>query len=242
MNLIYSLNTNNLKYGYDKDNLNKLLKSYELSIKLAKQYHNIILYTDPYGYERLGHLVNDVKLLKKDKNYLWSEAKFEALSNEPINSIIIDGDIFLESKLKYDESGVIFDNYDSENVIDFYYSKAIEDFNTHSIIDVFPYWKSDCKKAINIGILGFFDNELKSEYLKYYYQIKDWYFTKYPNKLHKRLDTMIIGQYSLGCLLDAKNIKEQPLAITNDYSHFHGGIKYEKFFVKMVDSYLKYNL
>jgi hypothetical protein len=242
MNLIYSLNTDNLKYGYDIDNLNKLLKSYELSIKLANRYHNTILYTDDYGYKQLGHLVNDVKFLNKDTNYLWSEAKFEALFNESIDSFIIDGDIFLESKLNYDTNGVVFHNYDSENVIDFYYSKAISDFNNHSIIDVFPYWKTNCKKAINIGILGFFDTELKREYLDFYYKIKDWYFTTYPTKLHKRLDTMIIGQYSLGCLLESKNIKEQPLVLTNDYSHFHGGIKYENFFVKMVDSYIKNEL
>ena len=80
MNLIYSLNTNLLKYDYDKSNLDKLIKNYELSIKLAKQYHNIILYTDEYGASKLGGIVDDIQFLKKDKNYLWSEAKFEALS------------------------------------------------------------------------------------------------------------------------------------------------------------------
>ncbi len=242
MNLIYSLNTNLLKYDYDKSNLNNLIKSYELSIKLAKQYHNVILYTDEYGASQLGNIVDDVRFLKKDKNYLWSEAKFEALLEIEKDSFIIDGDIFLNQKVKYDTNGVVFHNYDSENVLEFYYSKSIIDFDNHNIFDVFPYWKSDCKKAINIGILGFFDDDLKSEYLKYYYQIKDWYFTKYPKQLHKRLDTMIIGQYSLGCILDSKNIKEQPLAITNNYSHFFGGIKYEPFFVKMVDSYIKNEL
>ena len=242
MNLIYSLNTNLLKYDYDKSNLDKLIKSYELSIKLAKQYHNTILYTDEYGASQLGNIVDDVKFLKKDKNYLWSEAKFEALTDVNTDSFIIDGDIFLNEELKYEKDGVVFHNYDSKTALEFYYSKTIEDFNNHSIIDVFPYWKTDCEKAINIGILGFFDNELKSEYLKYYYEIKDWYFRKYPTILHKRLDTMIIGQYCLGCLLNVKNIKEQPLVVTNNYSHFHGGIKYENFFVKMVDSYIKNEL
>lgn len=242
MNLIYSLNTDLLKYDYDKSNLNNLIKSYELSIKLAKQYHNVILYTDEYGTNKLGKLVDDVKFLKKDKNYPWSEAKFEALLNEGKDSFIIDGDIFLNEKLKYDSNGVVFHNYDSENVLEFYYSKSIIDFDNHNILDVFPYWKPNCKKAINIGILGFFDDDLKSEYLKYYYQIKDWYFTKYPKQLHKRLDTMVIGQYSLGCILDSKNIKEQPLSLSNNYSHFYGGIKYESFFVKMVDSYIKNEL
>ncbi len=242
MNLIYSLNTDLLKYDYDKFNLDKLIKSYELSIKLANKHHNTILYTDEYGASQLGDIVGSVKFLKKDKRYLWSEAKIEALSNEPIGSFIIDGDVFLDSKLKYDTEGVVFNNYDSESVIQFYYSKAISDFNNHSIIDVFPYWKTNCKKAINVGILGFFNAELHREYLDFYYKIKDWYFTKYPAPLHKRLDTMIFEQYSLGCLLESKNIKEQPLAITNDYSHFCGGIKYENFFVKMVDSYIKNEL
>lgn len=242
MNLIYSLNTNLLKYDYDKSNLDKLIKNYELSIKLAKQYHNIILYTDEYGASKLGDIVDDIQFLKKDKNYLWSEAKFEALSKIGKDSFIIDGDIFLNEKLKYDSNGVIFHNYDSESAIEFYYSKSILDFNNHNIADIFPYWKTDCKKAINIGILGFFDDDIKSEYLKYYYQIKDWYFTKYPIRLHKRLDTMIIGQYSLGCILDSKCVKEQPLSITNDYSHFYGGIKYENFFIKMVDNYIKNEL
>lgn len=242
MDLIYSLNTNLLKYDYDKSNLDKLIKSYELSIKLANKHHNTILYTDEYGASQLGNIVGDVKFLKKNKNYLWSEAKIEALSNEPTGSFIIDGDIFLDSKLKYDIDGVVFHNYDSENVIEFYYSKAILDFDKHAIIDVFPYWKPNCKKAVNVGILGFFDDTLQREYLDFYYKMKDWYFTKYPTKLHKRLDTMILEQYSLGCLLESKNIKEQPLTLTNTYSHFYGGIKYENFFVKMIDSYLKYNL
>jgi hypothetical protein len=242
MNLIYSLNTDNLKYKYDTDNLDKLLKSYELSIKLSSQYHNIKLYTDEYGADKLGNFVDEVRFLKKNKNYLWSEAKFEALSTESIDSIIIDGDIFLDSNLKYDNDGVVFHNYDSQSVIDFYYTSAILEFDAYNIIDVFPYWKTDCKKAINIGILGFFSEELKKEYLDFYYKIKDWYFTIYPTKLHKRLDTMVIGQYSLGCLLDSKCVKEQPLETTNNYSHFHGGIKYENFFIKMVDSYIKNEL
>jgi hypothetical protein len=242
MNLIYSLNTNLLKYDYDKSNLDKLIKSYKLSIKLANKHHNTILYTDEYGASQLGSVVGDVKFLKKDKNYLWSEAKIEALSNESIGSFIIDGDVFLNSKLNYDTNGVVFHNYDSESAIDFYYSKAVSDFDNHSIIDVFPYWKPNCKKVINVGILGFFDDTLQKEYLDFYYKIKDWYFTKYPNKLHKRLDTMIIEQYCLGCLLESKDIKEQPLALTNDYSHFYGGIKYENFFVKMIDSYIKNEL
>jgi hypothetical protein len=122
MNLIYSLNTSSLKYDYDKSKLDKLIKCYELSIKLSNKHHNTILYTDEYGAEQLGNIVDDVKFLKKDKNYLWSEAKIEALSNEPIGSFIIDGDVFLDSKLKYDTDGVVFHNYDSESAIDFYYS------------------------------------------------------------------------------------------------------------------------
>ena len=242
MNLIYSLNTDLLKYDYDKNNLDKLIKIYELSIKLSNKHYNTILYTDEYGASQLGNTVNDVKFLKKDKNYLWSEAKIEALSNEPIDSILMDGDIFLESKLDYINEGVVFDEYDSQNTIDFYYSNTVKDFDKYAIKNVFPYWKTDSKKVINVGILGFFDNDLKTEYLNYYYKIKDWYFTNYPIKLHKRLDVMVIEQYSLGCMLESKSIKEQPLKIANDYSHFYSGIKYQTFFIKMVDSYLKNNL
>ena len=136
MNLIYSLNTNLLKYDYDKSNLDKLIKNYELSIKLAKQYHNIILYTDEYGASKLGGIVDDIQFLKKDKNYLWSEAKFEALSKIGKDSFIIDGDIFLNEKLKYHSNGVVFHNYDSESAIEFYYSKSILDFNNHNIYDI----------------------------------------------------------------------------------------------------------
>ena len=242
MNLIYSLNTDLLKYDYDKSNLDSLLKSYELSIKLAKKYHNVILYTDEYGAKQLGNSVDDIRFLKKNKNYLWSEAKMEALSESGNDSIIIDGDVFLNEKLKYNNEGVIFHNYDSEFTLEFYYSKPILDFDKHNIADIFPYWKPNCKKSINIGILGFFDDDIKSEYLKYYYEMKDWYFGIYPKQLHKRLDTMMLEQYSLGCILDSIIIKEQPLALTNDYSHFYGGIKYETFFVKMVDSYIKNEL
>ena len=65
MKIIQSLSTTRIN---DETYIQKILDIYQCSIKMARRFHPITLYTDERGANELGHLVDEVKFLKKDKN------------------------------------------------------------------------------------------------------------------------------------------------------------------------------
>ena len=73
MKIIQSLSTTRIN---DETYIQKILDIYQCSIKMARRFHPITLYTDERGANELGHLVDEVKL-----NQIVYESKF---SFEPI--------------------------------------------------------------------------------------------------------------------------------------------------------------
>ena len=239
MRIIYSFNTGIEEDYFKGDNLENNFKFYELSIKLARQFYPVTLYTDEYGAERLGHLVDEVKFLKKNpENYIWSEPKFEAISRENGDFLHVDGDLFITEPFNLPDADLYFDHIEYQ-LYDFYYKDNLINFDKHGIKEVFPEWTKEYTGAFNIGILGFKTEEIKNIYLDRYYSMKDWFFNHYPLKDEAKIPSMTIGEHGLTCISDAFEWDSVPLNEHNNYLHMYSGRKHLKGFVRLVESQLK---
>ena len=124
-----------------------------------------IVWYETYWGTKNSWFVNDVTVFFNHKN------SYLQIDNSSIN---ITWDIKSDLLFEIINTLISNDNYDINDKdilikpLNYVFNDIIYDFNNHNIADIFPYWKTDCKKAINIGILGFFDDDIKSEYLKYY--------------------------------------------------------------------------
>lgn len=239
MRIIYSFNTGIEEDYFKGDNLENNFKFYELSIRLARQYYPVTLYTDEYGASRLGHLVDEVKFLEKDpSNYIWSEPKFEAISRETGDFLHLDGDLFIVKPFNKPDADLYFDHIE-HGLYEIYYKDNLENFDKYGIKERFPEWSKEYTGAFNIGIMGFRNDEIKNIYLDRYYSMKEWFFNEYPLRDETVLASMTIGEHGLSCLSNEYGWESVPLIEHNQYLHMYSGRKHLKGFVKMVESQLK---
>lgn len=242
MRIIYSINT-----GIDSDyfngrNLENNLLFYELSMKLARQFYPITLYTDEYGASRLGEFADEVKLLNKDPEfYIWSEPKFEAISREEGDFLHVDGDLFIQKPFDLPYGDLYFDHIEY-NLYEAYYKDNLNTFDEYGIGKVFPEWTKEYSGAFNIGIMGFRTNEIKELYLDRYYKIKEWFFNEVPPYIRDSaiVPSMTIGEHSLSCISKGHNWVSIPLNEYNGYLHMFSGRKHIPMFVELVKYRLKY--
>ena len=98
MKIVQSLTTT--PYLRTESYIKKQLQLFECSIKMARRFHPVTLYTDERGANELGHLVDEVKFLEKNTdNYLWCEPKFEVFKRETGEFTHMDGDVFISEPL-----------------------------------------------------------------------------------------------------------------------------------------------
>ena len=103
----------------------------------------------------LNTKADEVKMLKKDpENYIWSEPKFEAISNETGNFLHVDGDLFITKPFILNDSDVYYDHTEL-TLHEYYYKENLKNFTDYGIDKVFPEWSSKYLGAFNIGIMGF---------------------------------------------------------------------------------------
>lgn len=151
---------------------------YTLSVIFAKQQgFDIVLHTDTLGQKLLGHLPYNQIYTTLDKipsnipTMIWAYGKFQALKEEPLGSIHIDGDVMLTSKnlveaLNFGSNDMIIQN------IEWAYNHMLDYIQRYQYC---PMEYLSTKHAYNCGIIGINNNKLKREYL-------DFYFT-YTNRL-----------------------------------------------------------
>lgn len=147
------------------------------------------------------------------------------------NDIITDPDIVLHKKLNIPPD---FDVYIDRN----HFRKVVKSsyyglFERYKQLPVDNFFQT--KHHPNVGFLYFKNLELKEKYLTLYYKLKDW---TYNNLEFNALDSTIIGQQSLGYLINEYNYKPCYLneVIGNDYSHYIGDIKYKLNFKQIYKS------
>lgn len=236
---------------------------YTLSVLYAKSIGlEIVLHTDSLGKSLLSHLPYDAiyttlnNIPDSIPTMVWAYGKFEALKNEPIGSIHIDGDVFLKKpeiikELNFDSSDVIIQN--SEGMGE-HYKDPEKQLIKHGIISD-NFLNTDF--AYNCGIVGFNNAKLKNQYLNFYLDsinkvsnvrsiknmmLNDRYFcVDLPLEQHSL--AVLCQKYKVKELLSGGDIHQKGLSI--GYQHLIGKDKYShidrvKAYVLALDSALYY--
>lgn len=228
MRIVFSLNTditNVLSTRYDV--FETIIKQYFLAIMKAKKYYNdVVLYTDEVG-EILFKDVCEIKLLDKNDTYLFSEAKIEAISKESTPFIHIDGDLFLNDKLRYFNNIDLLVDHNDNNIWETYYKSTVDKLTED--INNFPEWGKP-NKLFCMGIAGFFNEDLRKLFIERYYTTKEAYLKN--KEKHYSLAPIVIEQYPLAVITQYHNYKFEFAEIKNKYLHLYGR---QKFYKKNLD-------
>lgn len=234
MKIIFSLNTditNTLSTRYDVFEV--IMTQYFLAIQRAKKHYpdsEIILYTDTVGGELFKGLCT-IKYLEKDKEVYFSESKIEAISKEEAPFIYIDGDLFIDEKLKHLPGIDLLIEHDETNIFESHYRQMFDIFTEKGIKDVFPEWGL-AKHIFNVGIMGFFNEELKKKYVELFKTLKAFHKSLEGQIPKFNLVTLIIVQYSLSLLTRSQNYTYEFADNRSKYLHLYGK---QKFYKKNVD-------
>jgi hypothetical protein len=224
--------------GFGEPYIKGQLELFQCSIKMARRFHPITLYTDERGANELGHLVNEVKFLEKNtENYLWCEPKFEAMKKETGDFIHMDGDVFLAEPLIIpDEYDVLYDFNDGE-IGDKYYANNIQVFDEWGIKEIFPHWSPIWDGAHNVGLLSFKNPEHMKMYMDTFYAIKEFYFKKSRETGNRLvLPELIMEQLSLRLLAKGEGWKDFGLGRMNSYIHMYSGRKFQWGFMQLIEN------
>ena len=238
-----------------KEQFKKSYSLYKLSFMYAKRLgYKVILHTDDQGYNLLKDIGYDrVELslndLPQENIKFWALGKIRAIEIEGINSIHIDGDVFLKSKN-------IINIFNSDYDVLTQMTESKESFKKNYLLQlkivntVSELLKSDIDYSYNCGILCFKDLELLKEYIDYIEQLVELYknnsvinsFYKKAANYYERM--LIIEQYALPIVvqrLDRKikfiiNKGDDIKEICNYFGFVHamGKSKYESYFQNKV--------
>lgn len=234
MRIILSLNTqvtNVLSPRYDVFDV--VMQQNFLSIQRAKKHYpeaEVILYTDDIGEQIFKGICTIKKLNPEREKHYFSEAKIEVIETEE-DFIHIDGDLFLNSRLKYHPGVNVIIDHNEYNIWNSHYKEMYELFEKHGIREIIPDW-SELKYIFNVGIIGFFNEELKKEYLETFHKIKEFHQSIKHKIPFYGLITLILVQYTLSLIVQKRGYTFDFTDTKSDYLHLYGK---RKFFKKNVD-------
>jgi len=239
MKIVQSLTTT--PYLRTESYIKKQLQLFECSIKMARRFHPVTLYTDERGANELGHLVDEVKFLEKNTdNYLWCEPKFEVFERETGEFIHMDGDVFISEPLVIPkEYDVLYDC----NEIDGgkYYHTNMNILYGWGVKEVFPHWNINWSGAYNVGLISFKSPTHMKMYSDTFYTLKDFYFKN--SKLQGDKLTyiaMTLEQLSLKLLSDGMGWNSVSMDNINSYIHMYSVRKFNKGFMELIETMSKY--
>jgi hypothetical protein len=140
---------------------------------IKKNFPNVqvVLHTDKIGYDLLSELPYDEIYLTLEGKCLnknmFASGKIEALKNEPLESIHIDGDVFLYRSY-------IIDYFKCDNCDVFVECVEIADSHYGRGGDILNKYFSDYNirfgnKAFSCGVMKFNNQKLKDEFIESYY-------------------------------------------------------------------------
>lgn len=195
MRFVHSFSTRPMKINMGGgDGLKRLLGNvcyYALSVAYLKKLdQKIVLHTDSLGESLLSHIPYDDILLTSDEipetvsPRFWAFSKMWAMEQEPLDSIHIDGDVFIKKE------SLINDLYKSNYDL---LAQSFEDTGIYKSLahicwrDI-KYCKSkglDVDKfgAYNTGIMGFGNQDLKNKFISGYKDLVFHYSNKFRNEL-----------------------------------------------------------
>lgn len=156
---------------------------YALSVAyLKEQNHEVVLHTDELGKECLNHIPYDEIYLTIEEKIpegtcpiMWTSAKIYALQEEPLGSVLIDGDVFIKSQkcVELINAGPCdlfvqgLENIDLWN--EQMPNSLFQENETYlTNLELPKDIKNTDNKAYNTGVLMFNNEELKQKYIDAY--------------------------------------------------------------------------
>jgi hypothetical protein len=236
MNLIYTFT----KKLSTPANLEKLVKVYKESYKNNIRFHNIILYTDSESVYLFQDIFDKIILKEFDNILLTDDYKYNVLKYLNDDDILFDGDIFLTQKLFIDNNFELICDQSVKNILHTpfytYYKNTIDLFLENKIENIIPFFNK-INYVPNNGILKFKNRTTESEFLEYYWKIKNWYINSNLELSHNLIQkdnrvSAVFGQYLLGLFANKQKINISFLSEKNIYSHLSGDDKFHISFSK----------
>lgn len=200
---------------------------------LKRLNKEVVLHTDDYGKDLLSHIPYDKIYTTLNNIPAWMHpnifacGKMYAMRQEPLDSIHIDGDVFIKSE------ECIKDRLSSELLVqNIENAEAYKDsFEVISHFD-FPEWSNkELVHAYNTGIFSFCDSEFKNEFLNTYFKMvekiskdKTCREMLYANK-YASPDLIIEQKF----IYDLAQSLKVPVKTITDYKYYQHVLGFEKY-------------
>lgn len=241
---------------------------YALSFLYAKEVADkVILHADDLGMKYLDAIPYDevyptLNQISDVHQKWWAMGKVIALENEPINSVHIDGDVFLRNpklireKFMMQGFDMVCQMVERGHLFSGGYEPQLDYFD-HALRNVEVRGYGWCDYALNCGVLGFRKKSLKNEFIK---NVK--VMIAESSKDHSIMflldgqyePNIIVEQYMLAGLAELTRSKIQfildPVEVDQQqslnqvanelgYIHAWGKTKYQKHIVEIVKEIVK---
>ena len=185
------------------DNIHATIWNYAISLTCLKKLgQEVVLYTDDLGYRMLSFLPYDeihliLNNIPEKYDMMWACGKFYAMQNEPLDSIHIDGDVFIlnESCLnnilsfKNSDFDLLIQDIepDPSYVYEMYLKKFVELPKELTTLNI-----DKSNDSCNVGIISFNNQELKNEYFLLYFSILEKVHTSNIKEFYDKHKDFII--------------------------------------------------
>ncbi len=261
--IIQSIWTAPLSHRWNvKEQLKKTLWSYAWSvITLRKTFREVVLHTDKQGAEIFGKLPyteihTTLENLKGINKRWWSYGKIKALEAENINTVHVDGDVYLKNPdadiFSFDNADLIVQMIEAGEGFYSVYPPLYEIFK--SCLDAGGIkFVPKYNEAYNCGILGFSDKNARKTFLDTYTNwLKVVNNSEIINVPPMPDPNVVIEQYCLYTLAKDNGWKVKELiptharytnlnayAVKIGFRHAWGKIKYTEEFQNLLKSRIK---
>jgi hypothetical protein len=210
----------------DTSNTKTYLELLNKSIKFAKRYHKVKLYTDDVTLPIVSNIDVDIVLVDTTGFRFIDDFKVYLLSHISDDEVLVDVDLFLYKPLYLKDGCDIWVDF-KDNSSNEWYRDYVKYCVDNGICNILPDFIQSSMSIPNIGILKIDNPNLKLDYIHSYNKIRDWFFT-----LDDTPDiglSIILGQYLLGLLLkDGKYKVSYCYRNSNDYIHLSGPVKFKE--------------
>lgn len=206
-----------------------------LSIQMAKDLgYETILYGTIDAEERLSEFVDKFYNVDFLDYKLYDDCKFYIWETRNDDYAIIDGDIFLFSKIEFQNCFVNYDMVVEKCGLD-YMKKGLDILNDFGIKDIVGEWNTESQRSFSSGIIKWnSNNRFLKYYIQSYYKLRNWYFqneeeiTKKSSELiyEKSLLSHFLCEHLLERMVNFYGVESNELR-GDSYIHWQGLDKFK---------------
>ena len=237
MKLVWSLANRNPQNPHNQ----YVYDMFYLSIHMAKDLgYETVLYGTTDSVVRIGEYVDEVYNTDNIEYLLFDDLKMYIWENRTDDYATIDGDMFLFSKLKFNDNRNIFLSFDQliKNDIPKYVEDGLELLNKIEITNLIPEWDTKSKNSISTNLIRWKGNNgLLNYYIESYKKLRTLFLEnestieKNNSELtnNKSLISHILCEHLLERIVSYYNLSYDEIRKTtkNSYSHWQGSEKFE---------------